>query len=521
MLRRSSRFDGQAFLDPSEHAMDQTADIVIIGSGIGGATAAHVLAPTGARILIIERGERLVDSPEARDDRAIFQRGFYRTKELWQDGAGAPFNPGNFYNVGGNSKFYGAIMYRYRAEDFSPIEHMEGTTPGWPITYEEIEPWYSEAEQLFQVRGAIGEDPTEPQHSKPYAYRAVPDEPSVARLRERILKTGIHASSLPIAIDHVAWLKRAKTTWDAFPDTFTGKIDAETGPLTLALRHKNVSLMTGAEVLRLETDGAGKTITHAVVRKDGAEARIAAGRFILAAGAVNSAALLLRSAGGAHKKGLANGSDQVGRNFMNHNCSAMIAIDPRMRNTSVHQKTFGFNDFYLRDDRSGYPLGNVQLLGKITGPIFKANMKYAPEFATALLARYSFDWYVMSEDLPDPDSRVTVNDGMIRLDWQRSNLACHRALSERTKEVFKAAGFPIVLSRAFDRRTPSHQCGTARLGADAATSVVDPFCRAHDVGNLYIMDASVLPTSAAVNPALTVAAVVLRAASRLKRELAA
>lgn len=499
--------------------MDITADIVIIGSGIGGATAAYALAPTGAKILILERGERIKDTPETRDDRAIFQRGFFRPQEQWHDGKSEAFNPGTYYNVGGNSKFYGAILYRYRAQDFGVIEHMEGATPGWPFSYDEIEPWYGKAEALYQVRGAHGEDPTEPEHSTAYPYPAIADEPSLAIVRERLMRQGVKASSLPIAIDIDAWLARARTPWDAFPDTFTGKIDAETGPLHQALTHDNVRLMTGAQVLRFETSSDGKSVTTASVRMQGGIAKVTAKHFILAAGAVNSTALLLRSAGASHPNGLANGSDQLGRNFMNHNCTAMITIDPRLRNRSIHQKTFGFNDFYLKDPKTGFPLGNVQALGKITGPIFKANMPTMPEFATGLLARYSFDWYVMSEDLPNPDSRVMLKDGRIVLDWQRSNMKGHATLVERSREVFRAAGFPIVLSRAFDRRTPSHQCGTARMGKNAATSVVDPWCRAHDVDNLHIMDASVLPTSAAVNPALTIAAVTLRAADHLRTQI--
>lgn len=499
--------------------MDISADIVIIGSGIGGATAAYMLAKTGARILILERGEQLTDRPEARDDRAIFQRGYYRTREKWIDGSGQAFSPGNFYNVGGNSKFYGAIMYRYRAEDFGICDHMEGATPGWPFGYDEIEPWYGRAENLFQVRGTLGEDPTEPPHSTAYPYPAVPDEPSLAIVRERLKRQGVQASSLPIAIDHVAWLARAKTPWDAFPDTFTGKIDAETGPLHAALQHDTVRLMTGAEVVRLVAAPGGKKVAQAIMRTSDGVARVKAKHFIAAAGAVNSAALLLRSADAGHPTGLANASNQLGRNFMNHNCTAMITLDPRLRNRSVHQKTFGFNDFYLKDPQSGFPLGNVQSLGKISGPIFKANMPRLPEFATNLIARYSFDWYVMSEDLPNRESRVMVKDASIILDWQRSNMRCHATLVKRAREVFSAAGFPIVLARAFDRRTPSHQCGTARMGNDAAHSVVDPWCRAHDVDNLHIMDASVLPSSAAVNPALTIAAVVMRAANRLRAEI--
>lgn len=500
--------------------MDVSADIVIIGSGIGGATMAYALAETGATVLVVERGRQLKDTPETRDDRAIYGRGHFRTEEEWLSAEGERFNPGNFYYVGGNSKFYGAVMFRYRAEDFEPREHMEGRSPGWPFPYEELEPWYSRAEQLFRVRGALGQDPTEPKHSAPYAFPPVPDEPTIAVVRERLRRAGVHPASLPLALDHEAWLKRARTPWDGFPDTFTGKFDAESGPLAQALERPNVSLLAGTQVLRLETTPDGKRVTAAHGRNGDGEVVIRAGTFVVAAGAVNSAALLLRSAAPKHPRGLANGSDQVGRNFMNHNCTAMVAIDPRLRNTSVYQKTIYFNDFYLSDPKTGFPLGNAQLLGKISGNIFKANMPRLPAFLARLVARNSVDWYLMSEDLPRPDSRVRVEGESIVLDWRRSNLRAHAVLTARARELFRAAGFPIVLARAFDKRTPSHQCGTAKLGGDPARSVVDPFCRAHEVENLAVTDASVLPTSAAVNPALTIAALALRAADRMKREWA-
>jgi choline dehydrogenase-like flavoprotein len=142
-------------------------DIVIIGSGIGGATIASGLAGRGASILILERGEPLPATPHARSTRSIFIDEHYRPKEMWREAGGAAFNPGNYYYVGGNSKFFGAVLIRYRKEDFSELEHFGGVSPAWPFSYDEFEPWYSKAEQLFRVRGALGGDPTEPFHSIP------------------------------------------------------------------------------------------------------------------------------------------------------------------------------------------------------------------------------------------------------------------------------------------------------------------------------------------------------------------
>lgn len=496
------------------------ADLIIIGSGIGGATLASALAPAGIKILILEKGEHLRPSPEARDDVAIFQKGHFAPTETWTGSDGTPFVAGNHYVVGGNSKFFGAVMYRFRDADFRPRAHLQGASPGWPLGYADLEPWYGRAEALFRVRGAMGQDPTEPPHAQPYAYPPVPDEPVMRRVRERLARAGVHPAALPLAIDIDQWLAEGRTGWDAFPNTGRGKIDAETGPLAEALSHRNVRLLTGAEVLRLETEPGGKTVVAAVVAQAGRQIRLTARAFAVAAGAIQTAALLLKSANAAHPAGLANRSDQVGRNFMNHNSSAMLTLDPRLRNTSVYQKTLSFNDFYDKDPETGYPLGNVQGLGRITGPILKGNMPHLPMPLARLLAAYAFGWFLQSEDLPDPESRVYLRDNRIVMHWQRSNMAAHQALIARTRAVMRRAGFPVVLVHTFGRKTTSHQCGTARLGTDPARSVVTPDLQSQDLANLWITDASVLPTSGAVNPALTVAALVLRAAPGLQRYLA-
>ena len=255
-----------------------------------------------------------------------------------------------------------------------------------------------------------------------------------------------------------------------------------------------------------------------IYEKNGETFRIVPRLVVLSAGAVNSALLLLASANGAMPNGLANRADQVGRHFMNHNSSAALAIHPLRRNDAIYQKTIGCNDFYLDDGRGGPPLGNVQLLGKISGAILKSQLRWAPEVALDLLANRAVDFYLMSEDLPSPDSRVWLDGSRIVLDWRASNMAAQNGLVARMREVLRAAGFPIVLVKPFDRRTPSHQCGTIRMGSDPAKAAVDPNCRSFDHENLFVVDASVLPTSAAVNPALTVAALALRAGGPCAKE---
>jgi choline dehydrogenase-like flavoprotein len=364
---------------------------------------------------------------------------------------------------------------------------------------------------LYRVCGELGDDPTEPRHSASYPLPAIPDEPAIAATRERLRRTGLHPASLPLGVDISAWMKRAATPWDAFPDARTGKMDAETCGLAAALAHPNVTLQTGTNVQRLIMAPDGKHIEGVECDIGGERHALKARLIVLSAGAVNSAALLLRSS----ERGVANKSDKVGRHFMNHNSSAVLAVDPRTINDSIYQKTFGINDFYLDDGAGGPPLGNIQLLGRVTGQILKANLRRLPDFSLNWLSRHAVDFYAMSEDLPNPDSRVTLDGAGIRLDWKRSNWASHLALVAKLRERLRAAGYPIVLARAFDRRTPSHQCGTVRIGLDAKTAPLDPYCRAHDHPNLFVVDASFLPTSAAVNPALTIAAQALRVANHI------
>jgi len=421
--------------------------------------------------------------------------------------------------VGGNSKFYGAVMFRYRREDFARTTHLGGISPAWPLSYEAFAPWYDKAEALYQVRGRRGGEPTDPP-GPAYPHPPIPHEPAIADAAARLSARGLTPASLPLAVDLQAWLRGGQTGWDGFPDTGTAKKDAESIGIARALKHDTVRLETNCHVTRLQV-GADGRITGVEYLRDGTPARAQAKLVVVSAGAVNSAALLLRSAAEGFPTGLANRSDQVGRNFMNHNCTAMIALHPLRKVSTVYQKTLYLNDFYLRGGEENTPLGNVQLLGKITPKVLRA-VSGLPGPVAGWIARRSLDWYLMSEDLPNPESRVTLRGERIVLDWKRSNWAAHEGLIARFRSELKSAGYPIVLTKNFDRTTPSHQCGTIRFGANPDTAPLDLNCRAHQHPNLYVVDASFLPNSAAVNPALTIAANALRVADHITRtELAA
>ncbi len=486
-------------------------DIIIIGSGMGGATLAASLAPSGRSILILERGDWLKDSPQARSGAAIFG-GYFRADETWLDPAGKEFHPGNYYYPGGNTKFYGAVLLRYRAEDFAPLQHVEGRTPGWPFGYEVMEPWYGKAERLYNVRGALGYDATEPAHSEPYPFPPVPDEPVVADLAARLRRQGLQVGPVPLGVDIDKWLAGGPQTFDGFPNTRGGKMDAETCGLAEALKWPNVTLQRNSEVVKLHAEGRRVTAVEYV--REGKVELVSAPLICLCMGAVKSSAMLLSSATAEHPGGVGNSSDQVGRNFMNHNISAILAFSPFRKNSSVYEKTIQFNDWYLEGGPDNRPLGNVQMLGRVTGDILAAETGW-PLWLASYVADYSMHLMTMSEDLPKPESRVMVKDGKIVLHWERSNFNAHKILNGKLKGALRRAGWPLVVSKTFERKSPSHQCGTARMGDDPRASVVDRNLKAHDLDNLYVVDASVLPTSAAVNPSLTIAALALRAGDHI------
>jgi len=471
--------------------------------------------------LILERGERLPREPQNWDAESVFVDLRYRSRETWYDGKGKAFRPGQYYYVGGHTKFYGTAMFRFRERDFEAIEHEEGVSPAWPIRYVDLEPFYSEAERLFRVHGQAGTDPTEPPRSGPYPHSPVPHEPAMQRVFEKLERHGLKPFHMPSAIDLGPAGKCIRCqTCDAFPCLVEAKGDAEICLIDPALRRPNVTLQTGSLVTRLLTDDTGKRIAAVEVERGGATLRIAAKLVVLSAGAINSAVLLLRSASSKHPTGLANSSGMVGRNFMNHNSTAFMSIMPFTVNRTHFPKTVSVNDYYFGGDVHDKPLGNLQMLGKIQEPMLRGAIPSVPKFLRSQLARHSVDWYATSEDLPHPDSRVKpLANGGIELNWHRTNLAPHRRFVEVVRTLLKDIGFPIVLARPFGEDTPSHQCGTVRFGDDPALAPLNPYCRAFDHDNLFVVDASFFPSSAALNPALTVAAQSLRAAQHIKQRL--
>lgn len=496
----------------------ESCDLLIIGSGVGGGAVALQLAGSAAKVLVLERGPELPREAQNWEPEALFCERRYHCGETWY-ADGRPFRPGMFYFVGGHTKFFGTAMLRFRERDFGALVHDEGVSPAWPIRYTDLEPWYGEAERLFDVRGQAGVDPTEPPRSTGFAHGPVPHEPLLREIEARLRAQGLKPFPMPSAIDHGGRCRRCLNC-DAFPCMIDAKGDAEIKLMRPALKSPNVELRANARVERLLTDESGRRIVGAEVHGREGRYTVHADVVVLSAGAINSAALLLRSATARHPRGLANSSDVVGRHYMTHNTTALMALHPFKTNPTRFPKTLAVHDFYFGDEPGGAPLGSLQLLGKIREPMLRAPLPAMPKFMRQALAARSVDWYAQSEDLPLPQSRVTLRpDGAINLHWQRSNQGAHRRWVRKCQQILRGTGYPLVLAKPFGTDVVSHQCGTVRFGSDSATSALDPLCKAWDHDNLYVVDAGFFPSSAAVNPALTVAAQALRVGRHLRTEV--
>jgi choline dehydrogenase-like flavoprotein len=440
--------------------------------------------------------------------------------------------------VGGNTKVYGAALLRFRQEDFGEVRHFGGTSPVWPLNYEDFEPYYTKAEHLYHVHGEHGIDPTEGLASAPYLYPPVSHEPRIQELYDDLRRLGHHPFPLPLGILldekdgkalHTSACVRC-AAFDGFPCLVNGKADAQIICVDPALKHPNVQLLTGSYVKRLDTNASGRMVTKVLVERDGHLEKYSADIVVVSCGAINSAALLLRSANDKHSNGLANSSDVVGRHYMRHNNSAFMAIS-KHSNPTMFQKTLGLNDFYFRSDEWEYPLGCIQMLGKTDGEMLNGEAPdwavWKPEFALDYMAEHSIDFWLQSEDLPDPHNRISVDrKGEITLNLQEANMEGHRRLIAKLKGMLKDLGLhDHLMSRSLylGKKIPvggtAHQAGTVRFGRDPKTSALDLNCKAHDLDNLYVVDASFFVSIAAVNPSLTIIANALRVGDHLLERL--
>ncbi len=507
-------------------------DIIIIGTGAGGGTMARALAPTGKRILILERGDFLPRERENWDTQSVVVEKRYAPKETWYHDD-QPFRPGHpHYFVGGSTKMFGAAMFRLREADFGEIQHEGGVSPAWPISYRDMEPYYTQAEKMYYVHGQAGIDPTEPCRSEAYPYPPLAHEPRIQQLSDDLTHLGYHPFPLPMGVrlgyeDGKPAAQTILSNFDGFPDPTESKSDAHVIGIKPALQHDNVTLKTNCYVERLETDTSGRKVTGVVVKRDsGALETYSADIVIVACGAVNTAALFLRSKNDKHPNGLANSSGLVGRNYMSHNNATFIAIS-KEPNDAIFEKTLAMADFYGPSAEWEYPMGLIQMLGKVDA----IQMHFeSPEPIGGMtyeqMAQHSLDFWLQTEDLPDPDNRITLNDqNQIVIHYEANNLVAHQKLTEKLKSLLSYIGCHehlVPVDFYLGQRFPfnlAHQAGTMKFGTDPSTSVLDIHCRAHDLDNVYVTDASFFVSVGAVNPSLTIIANSLRVADYLTNQV--
>lgn len=511
-------------------------DVIVIGSGAGGGTLVRQLAPSGKRILLLERGDWLPREPANWLAQDVFVDNRYVSPDTWSDGDGKPFAPQIHYFVGGATKLYGAALYRLRPQDFSELRHHDGSSPAWPVTYDEFEPYYMRAERLYRVHGARGEDPTEGPSSAPYPHPAVSHEPRIQQLSDDLVAEGLHPFHAPCGV----MLDEADPPFsrcvrcqncDGFPCVVHAKSDAEVLGVRPALEHANVTLLTNARATALRTNPAGTVVTEVEVERAGEREVYAADVVVVSCGAANSAKLLLASASDAHPRGLANGSDQVGRNYMFHNSQAVLALS-KEPNPTIFQKTLGLNDFYFGGPDFGFPMGNIQMVGKSQASMFHGEKpgetRFAPHWSLEEVARHAVDFWLSTEDLPRAENRVTLDrDGRVRLAYRASNDVPKQRLFHELRSMLGHLGMHehhllphhAYLKNEIPVAGVAHQAGTVRFGSDAATSALNSDCRAHELDNLYVVDTSFFPSIGAVNPALTAMANAVRVGDHLLERL--
>ena len=517
--------------------MGNRYDVIIIGSGAGGGTLARQLAPSGKDILILERGGWLRREAENWDATAVFDQNRYISPDTWYDRRGKPFQPQVHYFVGGATKLFGAALYRLRREDFGELRHYDGISPAWPIAYEDLEPYYTRAEQMYHVHGLRGRDPTESPASAPYPFEPVSNEPRIQQLSDDLTSAGYRPFPAPSAVmlneRNMAYSSCIRCqTCDGFPCLVHAKSDAEVVAVRPALEFPNVTLLRDAKALKLETNSDGTAVTEVVAEVAGKREVFRGDIVVVSCGAANTAKLLLMSANAAHPNGLANGSDQVGRNYMFHNSQAVLALS-REPNPTMFQKTLALNDFYFGTGGFEYPMGNIQMIGKSLGPMYRGEKPIEtallPMAALDDVARHAVDFWLTTEDLPDPENRVTVNGiGNLTLSYTPNNGVPRQKLYEKLKSMLSRLGMhpDYLIPRNIYMKSDipiagcAHQAGTCRFGADAKSSVLDANCKAHELDNLYVVDTSFFVSIGAVNPSLTAIANAIRVGDHLLQRLA-
>ena len=473
-------------------------DAVVVGAGLGGSTLAYRLSQLGVSVLIVEGGDFLpLPARKPNDPVGIYYQNF-------------PLQ----LNVGGRSKFYGAAMYRMRESDFCATRHEAGESPAWPVTYNDLEPYYCEAERIYRVHGSPVGDPAEPPRSADFPYPPLPHALEVSRLVKRLEGAGNSVASIPRALDYGKGGKCVLCpTCDAYYCRLDAKMDADIAALRPALASGYVDLLTRARCLRIVTSENGAKATGVVIEQGGKEETVNAEVVAVCAGLGATAQLLLESRTSRHPRGLGNSTDCVGRYYGGHSTGLvfpMLSFTSRL--PAMHTKTFSITNYTNGTADWPYPLGMIQSAGQV--PFWETeSFPWWKKAVAKFVGERSIYCFYMTEALPTRESGLEFNpDGTYEIKPPLHNTKTFEKLRSLAIGAFKRAGYRVVAPK---RQFLWHGVGTVRFGADPATSVLDRNCRVHDVDRLYVVDASVLPSAGTVNSGLTIAALALRAGDHI------
>ena len=500
---------------------DITYDLIVVGTGAAGATLAAELASSGLNVLLLERGHQLPIEDQNVADVGLFRKDRYHPKEQWFGTDGDPFSPQTIYALGGNTKIWGGVLERMREKEFEGLALQEAHAPAWGLRYQEMAPWYDQAEARYRVHGRSGVDPTEPQRQADYGFAPKPIEPFLEELRAGLQRHNTHPYDLPLS-----W---SESSVDPSGDAELFGVDQAVAP------NGGITLRTGTEVTRLHVNPSGTEVRGVEANVDGQSWLFLAHHVVLAAGAFNTAAILLRSATDHHPRGLSNGSDQVGRNLMHPQLTSILqlAAEP---NSGRYARSLGVTDFLWGDKNVSFPLGTLHTGGGVlqdalfaeSPPVLSLVTKLLPNMGLEQLAARSVSWWAMSPVLPDRHNRITLRGDRLQVTYLHNNREAHDRLVYRWIDTLKDVESDPLTHVV--KTAPTHPrgeaplsvvgyaCGTCRMGDNPATSVVNLHGRSHEVANLTVADASVFPSCPAVGPGLTVIANALRIAHQLKQE---
>jgi choline dehydrogenase-like flavoprotein len=479
-------------------------DAIIVGSGAGGSTLAYQLTKHGLRVLVVERGDFL--KPQRKTGSEPIGRYLYDVVK--------PETPLTF--VGGATKFYGSALYRLRESDFRATTHEAGVSPAWPIGYADLEPYYGRAEGLYHVHGAVEGDPSEPPRSTVYPHPPLPHDPLVAKVVKRLAATGTAIAPIPRGVDYgPGGTCELCATCDGYYCQIDAKMDAEKAALRPAMRTGNVDILTGAECLKVLTDASGEHAIGATIRQNGMEKDVPADVVAVCAGIPGSAHLLRRSRNAPHPEGLGNNSGMLGRYLGGHSVGMLFPIVSPRPLGPRHTKTFAINAAYEGVSDWHFPMGVIQVAGQMP---YWQNAPWWMRLPVKVIVSHALTCFYMTEALPTAESGYSfAGDTIVSRQEPQHNAETFARMRSFAVKAFRRAGFPVI---ARPRHYFWHDVGTARFGHDPADSVTNPDCMVHGISGLYVIDACVLPSAGAVNTALTIMALALRAGDRIAGKIA-